>query len=99
MAKNKNVVELSKIEKFYIENNFKKFSIDELSEDLGRSPEHIEKFFNECVDNSQKSDTIDKLMIVNSKRGYAVMSKEASERGEATKTKSTVPADHIHKIR
>lgn len=99
MAKTK-TSELSKAEKFYIENNFQRLSIDELCGDLECTAEKIEKYYNECVDRAKSADTIDKLMIVNSKSGYAIMSKEASEKGEATRKRSVLPtANHIHKIR
>ena len=95
-----NEYELSKAEKFYVENNCKSLSLDQLCEDLKCWAESIEKYYNQCLENNKKADTIDKLMIVNSKGGYAIMSKEASEKGEATRKRTTPPlSEHIHRIR
>lgn len=95
-----NEYELSKAEKFYIENNCKSLSLDQLCEDLKCPSKSIEKYYNECIESHKKADTIDKLMIVNSKGGYAIMSKEASEKGEATRKRTKPPlSEHIHRIR
>jgi hypothetical protein len=95
-----NEYELSKVEKFSIENNCKSLSLDQLCDDLKCSAESIEKYYNECIEGQKRADTIDKLMIVNSKGGYAIMSKEASEKGEATRKRTSPPlSEHIHRIR
>jgi hypothetical protein len=102
MAKRKiNQRELSKAEKFYIENNCKKLSLEEVCRDLECEEGLVSTFYNECLDSLKNKDTIDKLMIVNSKAGYAVMSKEASSKGESTRRKniSSPVSEHIHKIR
>ncbi len=98
--KSKKEVELSKAEKFYVDSNCGILSLEELCSDLGCEISYIEKYYNECVDKNSRSNTIDKLMIVNSKSGYAIMSKEASEKGESTRKRSQPPlSEHIHKIR
>jgi hypothetical protein len=102
MASKKSVKqsELSVAEKFYIEYNCKSLSLETMSENLECDEDRIKDFYNECVDKQNSSHTIDKLMAINSKRGYAIMTKEASEKGEATKGKSRSPlSNHIHKIK
>lgn len=92
--------ELSKAEKFYIESNCIELSLAEIQADLKSDSSTIENYYNDCLDRKKNENTIDKLMIVNSKSGYTVMSKEASEKGEATRKKSTPPlSNHIHRIR
>jgi hypothetical protein len=93
--------ELSKAEKFYVESNCKKISLEEICDDLECKEDVVSAFYNECLDDLKNKDTIDKLMIVNSKAGYAVMSKEASSKGESTKRPSNNKhlSEHIHKIR
>lgn len=93
-------IELTKADKFYIDNKCDQLSLAEISSDLGYSESTVEGYYTQCLDKVKKADTIDKLMVVNSKNGYAVMTREASEKGESTRKKSTVPpANHIHKIR
>jgi hypothetical protein len=101
MAKaKKQTHDLCIVEKFYIEHNCHKMTLESICEDLKCSPEYAEAYYKECLDKVKRPDTIDKLMMVNSKRGYAIMSKEASERGEATKKTATRPlSEHIHRIR
>lgn len=93
--------ELSKVEKFYIENNINTMELSDICNDLGCDLSTASKYYDECIDRLKKADTIDKLMIVNSKAGYAVMSKEASSKGESTKRKNSngQSSEHIHKIR
>ena len=91
---------LSKVEKFYIEQNCSNSTLEEISKDIGCPQNIASSYYKECVDKAEKGDTIDKLMNVNTKSGFAVMTKEASEKGDATKTrKNQKAAEHIHKIR
>lgn len=102
MAKKKVTVrQLSKAEKFYIENNCNELTMQEICNDLECKEDIVSIYYNECLDNFKKKDTIDKMMNVNSKAGYAVMSKEASEKGETTKRSDPNKSlsKHIHKIR
>jgi hypothetical protein len=102
MAKKKLVKRtLSKVEKFYIEKNCYNHTLTEICKDLGCAENIASSHYEECLANIKKADTIDKLMVVDSKNGYAVMTKEASEKGEKTKPERTVRLDtsHIHKIR
>jgi len=93
--------ELSKIEKFYIEKNCGNMDIEEICNDISCDKTVASKYYNECVDKAQKADTIDKMMVVDSKNGYTVMTKGASEKGEKTRRSEPNKAlsKHIHKIR
>lgn len=102
MAKKKTVKRvLSKVEKFYIEKNCSTSSLTDLCNDIGCPESIVSAFYNECLDRLKRQDTIDKLMISDKKNGCMVMTKEASEKGDATKPQRTVKLDtnHIHKIR
>ena len=100
MAKKTAKRNLSKVEKFYIEQNCSNSTLEEISKDIGCSQNIASSYYTECLDKIEKADTIDKLMNVNTKSGFAVMTKEASEKGDATKTrKNQKAAEHIHKIR
>jgi hypothetical protein len=91
---------LSVVEKFYIENNCKSLSLETISETLESNEDRVKEFYAECVDKQNSSFTVDKLMTINSKRGYAIMTKEASEKGEATKSAGRSPlSTHIHQIK
>ena len=93
--------QLSKVEKFYIEKNCGNMNIEEICNDISCDKTVASKYYEECVDKAQKTDTIDKMMIVDSKNGCTVMTKGASEKGE--KTRRSEPnkslSKHIHKIR
>lgn len=92
--------ELSVVEKFYIQHNCKTLDLETICKDINNYSLKVKAFLNECLENLDRSDTIDKLMNVNSKSGYAVMTKEASEKGDATKKRGKAPdTKHIHKIR
>jgi hypothetical protein len=101
MAKSKKTTDdLSVVEKFYIENHCSKLTLESICTDLNREQENVEAYYNECLDRQKSADTIDKLMIVNSKKGYAIMSREASERSETKKRSETNSlSEHIHRIR
>lgn len=91
---------LSKVEKFYIEENCINTTLESISKDMGYAEEIVSPYYTECLDKIKKSDTIDKLMNVNTKSGFAVMTREASEKGDATRKKKDQKAvEHIHKIR
>ena len=91
---------LSKVEKFYIENN-SDLSVEEICKDIKKNEKLVSEYHSQCLEKTKQADTIDKLMVVDSKNGYAVMTKEASEKGEKTRTQRSSPRDknHIHKIR
>jgi hypothetical protein len=102
MAKRKLIKrELSKAEKFYIDNNCKTLSLKEICNDLECTEDLAVSFYNECLDSLKNKDTIDKMMVVDSKNGYAVMTKGASEKSEKTRRSepSKALSKHIHKIR
>jgi hypothetical protein len=91
---------LSVVEKFYIENHCKTLSLETISENLECSEDRVKDFYTESVDKQNSSFTVDKLMAINSKRGYAIMTKEASEKGEANKSAGRSPlSTHIHQIK
>lgn len=93
--------ELSKVEKFYIEKNCGNMDIEDICSDLSCDKTIASKYYDECVDKAQKADTIDKMMIVDSKNGCTVMTKGASEKGDKTRRSepSKALSKHIHKIR
>ena len=93
--------QLSKVEKFYIEKNCGNMNIEEICNDISCDKTVASKYYDECVDKAQKTDTIDKMMIVDSKNGCTVMTKGASEKGEKTRRSepNKVLSKHIHKIR
>lgn len=93
---------LDKVTKFYIQNHCKSLSVEQLCEDTAIADKSaVEAYYNECLDKIEKQNTIDKFMNVNTKQGYAVMTQEASEKGESGKKTKTTPKSnaHIHKIR
>lgn len=96
-----NILELDKVTKFYIEKNCNELSLDQICADTQLDKNSIESYYHACLDNEKKNDTIDKLMSVNTKKGYAVMTKEASEKGEQNKQNPNRrnKTEHIHKIR
>ena len=94
------VEDLSKVQKFYVESKCSSMTLSDVSSDLGLDQSLVSSYYDECKTKAEKDFTVDKLMNINSKRGYAVMSQEASEKGDATK-KAPAKRDtsHIHKIR
>jgi hypothetical protein len=93
-------IQLTKADQFYVENKCGELSLEQMSNDLNYPSSVIESYYNQCLDKKKKADTIDKLMVVNSKNGYAVMTKEASEKGEENRRRSSQPPEnHIHRIR
>jgi len=94
------VDELSKVHKFYIESKCSAMTLSDISSDLGLDESIVSSYYYECKNKASNDFTVDKLMNINSKRGYAVMSKEASEIGDASKKRATKrDTKHIHKIR
>lgn len=93
---------LSKIEKFYIENTCSDKTVEDLCKEISKSKQLVQDYYQECLTKKQTESkmTADKLMNVNSKQGYAIMSKEASEFGEQNRTAREVKTpSHIHKIK
>jgi len=93
--------ELSKAEKFYIEQNCRVLDLETICKDIENDSLKVKAFLHDCIEKSKKEDTIDKLMIVDSKNGYAVMTRGASEKGEKTRKREPNKSlsQHIHKIR
>jgi hypothetical protein len=99
-SKKKKVDNLSVAEQFYIEEHCTKMSLETICEQLNCDSDRISDFYTAAVDKRNSMSTIDTLMTVNHKRGYAIMTKEASEKGDATKSGKAAPlSEHIHKIR
>ena len=67
---------LSKIEKFYIENNLEK-GVDELSLDLDRAKSVVKAYANKCTPKVQKKETVLSDQI-HSYKGSTVMTENAS---------------------
>tara|TARA_B100000029_G_scaffold480239_1_gene528065 strand:- start:1175 stop:1504 length:330 start_codon:yes stop_codon:yes gene_type:complete len=105
-AKNKGP--LTKVEKFYIDNNKNK-KIEELAEDLSRTKKTIKKYLDTIVDSSEashiakaKSDspTAGDMMLKNERYGVSIMTQEASMNGDATAVKSNkFNPSFLHKIK
>lgn len=92
---------LSKTDLFYIEQNFSSMSIDDLAKDIGVSTDAIQERYDSFVA-KKKADALrtDNLMKIDSKRGYTVMTREASEKNEAQRKRGSIGDNkHIHKIR
>ena len=103
----KNKGPLTKIEKFYIDNNQEK-PTKELAEDLGRTEKAIQKHLD--VSNSESSEhiataksdspSVGDMMIKNEKYGVSVMTQEASMAGETpAQQKNKFNPDVMHKIK
>lgn len=91
---------LSKVQKFYIESKHSSMTLSDVSSDLGLDKSVVSSYYDECKNKATNNFTVDKLMNINSKRGYAVMSQEASEKGDASKRQAKkTDTNHIHKIR
>jgi hypothetical protein len=102
MAKKKVTVrQLSKAEKFYIENNCQSLNIEDICKDIECPVSIASEYYKNCLDKIKKADTIDKLMVVDKKNGYTVMTKGASEKSETTRKKGSNKSltEHIHRIR
>ena len=98
---------LSKVEKFYIENNKNK-TASELTKDLGRNQKTITKHIDsievtkEHIAKSKSGDapTAGELMARNEKYGVSIMTQEASMAGEGpSEPKNTFNPDIMSKIK
>ncbi len=80
---------LSKIEKFYIENNFETLSVDEMSKDLDRAKSVVKAFAGRCTPKVQKQETPLSNQIVSNKRGSTVMTQNGSVLADELRPKFT----------
>jgi len=103
----KNKGPLSKIEKFYIENNRDK-TVSELAKDLGRHQKTITKHIDSievkkehiAKSKDEENQIAGELMARNEKYGVAIMTQEASMAGEGTsEPKNTFNPDIMSKIK
>lgn len=99
-APKKGSVELTKVERFYIEKNTSS-SVESVAKDLGRPVDQIKEYYQKALTERKNNDKITafKLMNHNPEKGYAVMTQEAAslEKPETQSKPSTT--NHIHKIR
>jgi len=106
-AKNKGP--LTKIEKFYLENN-STLPAKQLAEDIGRSTKSVEKYIDAMVKESNSHIAKSKgedtgglagdLMGRNERYGVTVMNESASMAGESSKsTKNKFNPSTMHKIK
>jgi len=98
---------LSKVEKFYIENNKDK-KASELAKDLGRNQKTITKYIDSievvkkhiAKSKSEGQPTAGELMAKNEKYGVSIMTQEASMAGEGPSSpKNTFNPDIMSKIK
>ena len=94
---------LSKIEKFYIENNIES-DIETISKDLGRTSSIILKHIEEnCPKNDPRIINVGDLMAKKKERGVTIMTESASAASDSTKQfqKKSSPSwqQSIHKIK
>lgn len=85
---------LSKIEKFYIENNFEQQSVEALANDLDRAKSVIKAYINKCP--QAKTTQIKKMpvgdissQIASNGKGAVVMTENASTMGDDLKRLTT----------
>tara|TARA_R110002020_G_scaffold846_5_gene4199 strand:+ start:552 stop:881 length:330 start_codon:yes stop_codon:yes gene_type:complete len=105
-AKNKGP--LTKVEKFYIDNNKDK-KVEELAEDLSRTEKAIKKHLDTVATSNEtnhiakaKSDspTAADMMIKNERYGVSIMTQEASMSGDESKSKSSkLNPNFVHKMK
>jgi hypothetical protein len=69
---------LSKIEKFYIENNFESMSVDDMAKDLDRAKSVVKAFANRCTPKVQEKETPLSQQIFSNKRGSTIMTENGS---------------------
>jgi hypothetical protein len=71
---------LSKIEKFYIENNFQELSLDQISKDLDRAKSVVKAYTLKCATKTsvKKQPTQIAEQIVSNGRGSTVMTENGS---------------------
>lgn len=80
---------LSKIEKFYIENNFQDIPLDEIAKDLDRAKSVVKAYSAKCKPNIQKKETRLSQQIVSNNRGSTIMTENGSVLSDEMKTKFT----------
>ena len=94
---------LSKVEKFYIENNIES-DIETISKDLGRSLSIVSKYIEEnCSKTDPRIINVGDLMAKKKERGVTIMTENASAASDANKEfqKKSSPSwqESIHKIK
>ena len=103
----KNKGPLTKVEKFYIDNNQDQ-PVKELATDLSRTEKTVQKYLDTLSSDDtghiakSKSDapSVGDMMIKNEKYGVSVMTQEASMAGETlAQQKDKLDPDVIHKIK
>tara|TARA_B100001564_G_C20114327_1_gene435058 strand:+ start:197 stop:508 length:312 start_codon:yes stop_codon:yes gene_type:complete len=95
---------LSKVESFYVENNYNKLDLAEIAVDLDRSIKSIENYVKKNVVNFKKNNDRDKpAMNVSEqfirKAGATVMSENASTLIDETRSSSAARKDCITTIK
>ena len=95
MAKKK-FAELSKIEKFYVDNHSSS-DIIELSGDLARDPNDEELFL--YLEEVKSRPVINDGLARNKKNGCVVMTKGGSEIGDSGRRKNQKSQPYIHQIK
>ena len=106
-AKNKGP--LTKVEKFYLENN-SDCSIKQLAQDIGRSPKAVEKHLESVKEEGKghiakskdetTSDAAGNLMSRNEKYGVTIMNEQASMAGDSPKSsKNTFNPNTMYRIK
>ena len=95
---------LSKVESFYVENNYNKLDLAEIAVDLDRSIKSIENYVKKNVVNFKKNNDRDKPPMNVSeqfirKAGATVMSENASTLIDETRSSSAARKDCITTIK
>ncbi len=80
---------LSKIEKFYIQNNFEEMSVDDMAKDLDRAKSVVKAYSSKCTPQVQKKETRLSQQIVSNKRGSTIMTENGSVLSDEIRTKFT----------
>ena len=97
---------LTKVEKFYIENNTDK-TAEEIAKDLNRTKSSVDKHIKTLDRSSHTSEAksdpdVSGLMGHKEGRGVTIMTRAASERGDETRSSRTSKSRHhnaIHTIK
>ena len=94
---------LSKVEKFYIENNIES-DVDTISKDLGRSSSIVLKYIEaNCPKDDPRIINVGDLMAKKKERGVTIMTESASAAADSNKefVKKPSPSwqESIHKIK
>lgn len=69
---------LSKIEKFYIANNFESMTVDDMAKDLDRAKSVVKAYSDRCTPKVQEKETPLSNQIFSNKRGSTVMTQNGS---------------------